>query len=277
VLNKKFRSRLHTGKLILFFFSIFFCSYIQAQDETVVDTNAVDTADHFVEPPKEEQKYETSTEEKKTNYFLGKNLYGKPIDSLQLRTLPGSVVKKIQGDDDYWYANAQFKKEKAKQEDASYVPLGQRSWFQILLWLIIIGGFAGFIIWYLAGNNVKLFRKKTKAIDGEGHDEVETDDIFAINYQKEIDKAAREKNFRLAVRLMFLRLLKNLTEKNIIHYSQGKTNLDYLMQLHPTRYYKDFFRITRNYEYSWYGEFEVNEKAYYIIRSDFDNFDRQLK
>jgi len=76
---------------------------------------------------------------------------------------------------------------------------------------------------------------------------------------------------------MFLRLLKDLSQKNIIQYAQGKTNFDYLMQLHPTKYYRDFFRITRNYEYSWYGQFDVTEDMYHIIQSDFSNFDRQLR
>jgi hypothetical protein len=67
-----------------------------------------------------------------------------------------------------------------------------------------------------------------------------------------------------------------MAEKNIIQYKQDRTNLDYLLQLHPTVYYNNFFRITRNYEYSWYGKFEVREGAYKMIRSDFDQFDHQL-
>ena len=68
-----------------------------------------------------------------------------------------------------------------------------------------------------------------------------TEDIFAINYQKEIDKACSKGNYRLAIRLMFLRLLKDLSEKNIIQYTQDKTNFDYLIQLHPTRLLQRFF------------------------------------
>ncbi len=265
-------------KTILFFFLLFCCSQLHAQDDEVTDSVSIDTTKEATETIKEEATGEKTDEEKKRNYFLQKDIYVSTADSLHLRKLPAAVVKKMLDDDDYWYANALFKKKKVKKEEnESYVPLWQRSWFQTLLWLLIIGGFAGFIIWYLAGSNVSLFRKKARSIGNEDQDEVETENIFAINYQKEIDKAARQENYRLAVRLMFLRLLKNLSEKNIIQYNQDKTNLDYLLQLRPTRYYKDFFRITRNYEYSWYGQFEVNEQAYHIIRNDFDNFDRQLK
>jgi hypothetical protein len=274
VLKKRFRSQLNTGKVVLL---LFFFSSVQAQNEPATDTIApgLDTIEQVIEAPKEE--YETAGEGKNVKYFLEKEQYTEKADSLHPRTLPTSVVKKLQGDEDYWYANAEIKKKKATKEDLSYTPLVQRSWFQTLLWLIIVSGFAGFIMWWLAGSNVSLFRKKAKTINDNGEEGVETNDIFSINYQKEIDKAAQQKNYRLAVRLMFLRLLKNLSEKNIIQYNQDKTNLDYLSQLQPTNYYKDFFRITRNYEYSWYGQFEVNEQAFYIIRSDFENFNRKLK
>jgi len=217
-------------------------------------------------------------EEKKEKYFLDKSQYYGMTDSMQLRQIPRDAVKKMQEDDDYWYANAAIKKKKIKEDkNISSIPLVRRSWFQNLLWIIIIAGFAGFIIWYLADSKIGLFRKKVRTIDDIQQDELDNEDIFSINYQKEIDKATQVRNFRLAVRLMFLRLLKNLSEKNIIQYKQGKTNFDYLLQLQPTQYYKDFFRITRNYEYSWYGQFEIAEQTYYIILDDFKNFDRLLR
>ena len=103
--------------------------------------------------------------------------------------------------------------------------------------------------------------------------EAETDNIFEINYQKEIDKAVSKGNYRFAVRLMFLQLLKNLSDKQVIHYRQDSTNFDYLLQLHQTRHYQDFFRLTRNYEYSWYGQFDIDPDTFSLIRKDFENFD----
>ena len=104
-----------------------------------------------------------------------------------------------------------------------------------------------------------------------------TEDIFAINYQKEIDKAAAQGNFRLATRLMFLRLLRTMAEKNIIHYQQDKTNMDYLVELNNSPIYRDFFRITRNYEYTWYGLFPLSIDEYQLIRTDFDRLEKELR
>jgi hypothetical protein len=157
-----------------------------------------------------------------------------------------------------------------------YKPLGQRGWFKTLLWIITIIGFAAIVGWYLASSNVGFFRKKDKKTADTVIDEEMPEDIFAINYQKEIDKAAADGNFRLAIRLQYLRLLKQMAERNIINYKQDKTNFDYMVELQPSSHYNHFFRITRNYEYSWYGKFDVSNEAYRIISTDFDNLGKQI-
>jgi hypothetical protein len=256
---------------------ILFFSTIQVQAQSDEDT--VTIVEEVTEDTPDEENYdEDDSEADEKVYFLKKWEYEGDSSAVTQRKLPDSLVKKMQSDKDFWYANTAFEKEKKKEKSnkqSTYVPLGQRGWFQTLIWLIIIGGFAAFLMIYLTGSNIGLFRKKnvmTKVDD----EEVITEDIFAINYQKEIDKAAIQGNYRLAVRLMYLRLLKNMSEKNIIQYKQDKTNLDYLMQLHSTRYYNNFFSITRNYEYSWYGKFEVSEEAYRLISNEFNQFEQQL-
>ena len=263
-------SRIFFISVLLFCLLQFFALQLNAQYDTTEVIEQVQP-----EPLPEEGEY---TDDEETDdegvYFKDKDQY----DSLLVtqRNVPDSAKKAMQKDDAFWYANAEI--EKVKEEKANnkkYIPLGQQTWVKTLFWIIIIGVFAAVIMWFLAESNIGLFRKKNKIVKAE-EEEFATEDIFSINYQKEIDKAAAQANYRLAVRLMFLRLLKNMSEKNVINYKQDKTNFDYLLQLHSTNYYKDFFRITRNYEYTWYGQFEINEEAYKIIRNDFDLFEKNL-
>lgn len=270
--NNIFFSLFKPGKSILFLVLLFVSANTYGQSDTLMyDTslNIIDEGMQEVPPPD----VETTTDEE---YFSYKWQSVDDSFRVQQRHVPDSLAKEMREDDDFWYANTYIKKEEPVIKKPDYVPLGRRPWVQTLLWLIIIGGFAAAIMWYLASNKVGLFRRKNINSSADVSDEI-PEDIFAINYQREIDKAAGQDNYRLAVRLMFLRLLKNLAEKNIIQYKQDRTNFDYLIQLQPTVYYNSFFRITRNYEYSWYGQFDVSEDAYKIIRSDFDQFDRQLK
>jgi len=134
--------------------------------------------------------------------------------------------------------------------------------------------FLGILAWYLLQNNIV---GSNQSITPEKiREDITSENIFDINYQREIDKAVNDRDYRLAVRLMFLRLLKQLSQKKIIEYKQERTNFDYLSQLRSTGYYNDFFRLTRNYEYVWYGKFGVSRETFGVIKNEFENFDRKL-
>ena len=255
------------------------CLFATAQVDDKTDTTIVlkyqlDSTSVAVEeePPAEESSMEVPEAETNIDpeYFLRKEFTGGVFDSLRLRQLPDSVMKYFREDDAFWYANEVFRKRTPKKPGNFLAG----PFFQTLLWVIIIGGFAAFLILYLYNSNAGIFRK-SNVIEGEEGDAA-TEDIFAINYQQEIDKSVASGNYRLAVRLMFLRLLKNLSDKGIIQYKHDSTNLDYLMQMQSSNMYHDFFRLTRNYEYCWYGLFEIDSEKYHVIRKDFEKLDRKL-
>jgi len=255
---------------------------LHAQDKEWTDTikdlkYELDTTTQEEQPAdtikEEEYAVELNDENKiEQEYFLRKEFTGGISDTLKFRRLPDTTIKALREDKAFWYANETFKKKEKKKERVSFTT---HPFFQTILWLIIIGGFVTFLILYLYNSNAALFRKSGSIADEEM--EAEASDIFTINYQKEIDKAVGMNNYRLAVRLMFLRLLRNLSDKNIIQYKQDSTNWDYMMQLHSTGMSPGFSRLARNYEYSWYGQFEIDKEKYSIIKNEFENFERTLK
>jgi hypothetical protein len=249
-----------------------------------------------------EEKVEIDGQEQ--GYFLKKYALLQAEDSVLLRNVPDSVLNRLKKSDPFWYANYVFnKKEQEKKERiksnggntnsnpdkneyetddtdrtevSSSRSVFEKPWFSTLLWIIIIGSFIGAIGWYLSTNDTAIFRKRNTVVAAVAEDDTMPDDIFAINYQKELDKATAGKDYRLAIRLMYLRLLKSSAEKNIIQYTQERTNFDYLSQVHTTPHYTDFFRLTRNFEYAWYGKFTVTDQAFEKIKNDFDNFNNKL-
>src|SRR5205085_92934 len=104
------------------------------------------------------------------------------------------------------------------------------------------------IIWYLASGNIRLFRRSSVKLNSE-KEEPADEDIFTLNFDIELQSAIAGQNYRSAVRLLYLRTLKELSDHNIIDYRNGSTNRDYLIQLYNTPYYQDFFRLTRSFEY----------------------------
>ena len=225
------------------------------------------------ERPEEENYSQEEISDSTTNpeYFLRKEFTGRLFDSVLFRKVPDSVMNVFRADDAFWYANEVFRKKQPKRANLSFL---SQPFFQALLWIIVIAGFVTFLIMYLYSSNVGIFRRTS--IISQEDSVAETEDIFAINYQREIDRSVEAGNYRLAVRLMFLRLLKNLSDRNIIQYKPDNTNLDYLMQLRAGNMYGDFFRLTRNYEYCWYGQFQIDKGKFEVIKKDFDVFDRKL-
>jgi hypothetical protein len=209
----------------------------------------------------ENEEYDDEEQEETPSPFLDQSLFS-GNDSIQLRKLPDSLLAALRSDKDFWYANY-------------YSERKENKFLKTLFWIIVIGGFAAFLIWYLAGSNIGLFRKAPRRIATED-EEIVTDNIFLINYRREIDKAVANANYRLAVRLMYLQLQKKLSEKNIIHYRHELTNFDYQLQLSTTAWLHDFQRVTRNYEYSWYGQFDVPAHLFENIRKDFENFEQKI-
>ena len=225
--------------------------------------------------------FKTKTDNDKEENFRVRSVGKQQVDSL----------KKLEA---FWYADSSFhtkketgvsygssgsskgrkqtvQKNDENEKDASFE---KTSWLNTNVFLIILVLALAAIIFFLIKNNiVGKNRGQTSAVAEEPE---ESENIFDINYQKEIGNAIANGNYRLATRLMFLRLLKQLAEKNIIQYKQERTNLDYLLQLGSSKYYTDFFRLTRNYEYVWYGKFDPSPESFGIIRNQFENFDNRI-
>ena len=94
---------------------------------------------------------------------------------------------------------------------------------------------------------------------------IETQDI-----QQLINTALEAKNYQLAVRYYYLLLLQQLAKKDIIDWQVQKTNADYVYEIKNKDLRKDFTKLTRIYDFIWYGNFEVNE-------ADFNRAEREFK
>jgi hypothetical protein len=256
---------------LLFFLPVF----AGAQTDTVVvlaDSFPAPPPPAYVEEDNEEEYAEAVEDDHTIGAFLPR--YSWSIDSYKLRSIDPAVIKAQQADEDFWYANYSFKKPEPVKEKEYRRALVDHPAFEVIMWIVVIAGFITFLVIFLTNNNVKLFRSST--LIKETPSEVDFDDIFSINYQLEVGKAVAAGDLNLAIRLHFLRLLSKLAERNIIEYKQDRTNMDYLMQLYKNRYYQEFFRLTRHYEFAWYGQFPVDREKYELIRNEFETFERNL-
>lgn len=198
-------------------------------------------------------------------------------EPIQGRVVSRRTLDSLYKDGDYWYANVAPPKKKAEEPPTNKKPVFRQKWFRDLLWIVILGSFVGVVIWYLVSSNILIFRKRPQTIFTDDAEEINTDDIFSIRYDHEIATAESAGNYRFAVRLWYLYLLKELSEKGLIDYRQGRTNHDYVMQLQKRSFGKDFSRLTRNFEYTWYGQFALSAETYKMLRNDFLWFKNELR
>nr|WP_293834857.1 DUF4129 domain-containing protein [uncultured Arsenicibacter sp.] len=131
--------------------------------------------------------------------------------------------------------------------------------------LLVITGVA---IWLLSKANVLRFMFGAKAAEQPLDYENITENIHEINFDVAIEEAVTQRNFRLAIRLVYLQTLKQLADKRLIDWKPDKTNRQYLYELMNTPFQQDFDRLTTRFEYVWYGDFPVDELSYRQFASE---------
>jgi hypothetical protein len=101
---------------------------------------------------------------------------------------------------------------------------------------------------------------------------IEEENIHEISFTREIAAAEAAGNFRKAVRLHYLEMLKALSDHSLIAWEIQKTNHDYARELRNTAYADDFSELTYWFDYIWYGEMPVDAGLYAKIREKFRKF-----
>lgn len=271
-MNKYYSIRL-TILIICSLFSII--SFGQNENDTIYRISEEPVLDTVEVVQQELQFVPEEEDEEEESYFI-KKVYQGNASPITFRKLSDSFARDMKKDDAFWYVDYSFNKKQVQEKERSK-PFMQQPLAQTILWILIVCGFVAFLIIYLTNSDIGLFRKKNRTISADEGSDVIPENIFEINYQREIEKAIQKKDYRLATRLMFLHLLKQMADKNIIKYQQDRTNFDYLLQLHGSKFYEDFFRLTRNYEYTWYGLFDVPDAKFQLIKADFERMNSQLK
>ena len=133
---------------------------------------------------------------------------------------------------------------------------------------VILAALVGLTVWLLAKAQVLgfLFPKKAEALPLDY--DMLTEDIHVIDFAGSIEQAIEARNFRLAVRLLYLQTLKRLTDAGRIVWKPDKTNRQYVQEMKNA----DFEQLTTQFEYVWYGDFPVDDRRFSVIREEFKRF-----
>ena len=92
-----------------------------------------------------------------------------------------------------------------------------------------------------------------------------------------LEQALKEQNYRLAVRVYFIFILKELSKKQWIDWKKEKTNFTYLTEMRGKQYYNSFNHAVTVFEVVWYGKYNVSQEDYKEIEPRFKKLLTQLE
>lgn len=105
----------------------------------------------------------------------------------------------------------------------------------------------------------------------------DTEDINRISFDDAIKEAIENRNFRMAVRLLYLQSLKHLADKGYIHWQLNKSNNDYITEVANQPWQLLFKKLTHSFEYTWYGEMNLANDEFQNLQVQFQQFNNQLQ
>lgn len=227
----------------------------------------------IVEAPKTEEPATATEEDEPADTTLRKNNLNLSYDSIKnWRALKEYGYTK--------YLDSLLRNTKKKEPKQTRAPnpgifsgLFNSGIVQVLLWILAIA-FVLFILYRLFLTD-GAFRRKAKQADSNAavEEEIITGES---DFDAMIRQALQTGNYRQAVRYQYLKTLHLLADKNLVQLAPDKTNYQYVSEIANRQHQQPFAALTLNYEYVWYGEFEIDKNIYDKIESSFRGFNQKI-
>ena len=103
------------------------------------------------------------------------------------------------------------------------------------------------------------------------------DNIYDEKLESILAIAIKNRAYREAVRLMYLLNLRHLDSAGLIDWKAWKTNREYHHELSSSGLKEMFRRIIYNYEYAWYGQFNIEDETFVQVQAEFEAFEKLIQ
>lgn len=235
-------------------------SYVKSQEYT--DTLVESAVDSVIE----------SVAEETTSVRLS--------DSIVFRSVPDTTVNRLKTAKEFEYANDPEYWIKKKEEQKESRGIGSfLEWLfgsaavKTVMYLLLTAILLYTIYRIIVNNNLFYVsaKKRKEIIDEEADGEMQ-DDIL----EEKIADAIRNKEYRKAVRYLYLKTLRGMDAKGWIQYHAQATNYEYLNQIGTRSVAPEFGFATQVYEYVWYGGFELSEEQFTKVYMNYQKINNAL-
>jgi hypothetical protein len=141
--------------------------------------------------------------------------------------------------------------------------------------IILLGLFIFFL--YIVFTKTRLYKLfyTDKEIPLPDFDEIDILDE-EYDFEKAIIAQLAQQNYRNAIRLLHLKILKELEALELIRYSKEKTNRDYSREISKTSMRGSFVTLTGIYNLVWYGNYPLTREEYLSMSKGFYQFTEEI-
>lgn len=250
------------SKLFIFLFTVVF-SVLWSQDISLVDTLCLSQQTEWVDTDSLlKSKYTT---EQEVNPKRFKNEFEKKY---QTKDFDYSLT---QPRESLW---EKLKRQLYKLLDSIFgnVDFTKASSWGSILFKVFITAIVILVLYFLVrfllqrdGNIWFAKRNEKSEVSYNSFDE----NIHEIDFPKEILYFEQTENYRFAIRYLFLKVLKELSIRQIIDWKIEKTNKDYFNEI-KVEHKPKFASLVQIFEKVWYGKIDVDKESYMDLKKMFE-------
>ena len=132
----------------------------------------------------------------------------------------------------------------------------------ILIGLIVL--IIALVVYFIWKKHPSLFTREKK-MPGLPYD-VEEENIYGVDFEKELSEALASSDFRSAVRIIYLQTLRFLADKEWIDWRIFKTPTEYLYELKPVVLRLAFRDFTNRFLQVRYGNYQATPELFAAMR-----------
>ncbi|MCC5923586.1 MAG: hypothetical protein JJT77_07355 [Crocinitomicaceae bacterium] len=159
-----------------------------------------------------------------------------------------------------------FERSSSRQRDTNLNSEPWSGWSYVLITIAAI--ILGVLFYHLFFKNIQ-HENKVYATANLAANNLQLHEIPKQQIDTALQAAISDGNYRLAIRLHYLLLLKQMHEHGWINWKSEKTNQHYIAELNDASFRYDFRKCVYYFEQVWYGKKHLNESHYVEIANLF--------
>ena len=137
---------------------------------------------------------------------------------------------------------------------------------QVILYIVLGAVLIALIYFLFINSSFKKNGAKYEPIDIE---ETAPSEIPKTELERMLEEALKAQDYRKAVRIYYLFILKDLSEKQWINWEKQKTNIHYILEMQSKTEATSFSTAVTYFEFIWYGKRQISESQFHDIQPNF--------